>query len=39
MQDPGRSDHFPDGTEFKSLFCKLNVFIELQFAFKNFSVY
>ena len=27
MQDPGRSDHFPEGTECLPLFCKLYMFM------------
>ena len=34
MQDPGRSDHFPQGTECEPWFCKLSTGTELKCAFK-----
>ena len=38
IEKTGRSDHFPEGTGCSTWFCKLNVIIELQSAFKNSSI-
>ena len=33
----GTSDHFPEGTGYKSWFCEINVIIDFQSSFNNSS--